>query len=185
MAPSQTTLFSGQLPGCPCYSGGTVPDSHRLLYECFRNLYLVRLYKMQALFPQRLRASTNSCHKNPYGRPTETSPLVTGYEPGKTMGQHHAQGKKACCKGGKPRCFLQYLVGNRLDAPILQQALLHILGSHTRRLPGWMPSSSIRSFSLSPRSADSSIPQLSWPIIFRGARLVTATKVLPTSASGS
>ena len=55
---------------------------------------------------------------------------------------------------------------------------------YTSRLPAGMLPSSITKCSCSPRSADRSIPQLSCPIIFRGARLVTATRVLPTSSSG-
>ena len=50
--------------------------------------------------------------------------------------------------------------------------------------PAGIASSSIRRFSLSSFSADSSIPQDSRPIIFLGARLVQATRVLPTSSSG-
>ena len=34
-------------------------------------------------------------------------------------------------------------------------------------------------------TAEMSIPQLSWPIIFRGGRLTMASRVLPTSSSGS
>ena len=33
-------------------------------------------------------------------------------------------------------------------------------------------------------AAEISIPQLSWPIIFRGGRFTMATRVLPTSSSG-
>ena len=55
--------------------------------------------------------------------------------------------------------------------------------TYTSREPAGILSSSITRFSLSPRSADSSIPQDSCPIILRGGRLVTATRVLPTSSS--
>lgn len=54
----------------------------------------------------------------------------------------------------------------------------------TRREPAGILSSSITRFSLSPRSAESSIPQDSCPIILRGGRFVTATSVLPSSSSG-
>ena len=56
---------------------------------------------------------------------------------------------------------------------------------YTSLEPAGTASSSMTRFSLSPRSAESSIPQLSWPIIFRGARLVTATRVFPINCSGS
>ena len=56
--------------------------------------------------------------------------------------------------------------------------------NYTSLAPAGILSSRMTRFSLSPRSADRSMPQLSWPIILRGARLVTATKVLPTSSSG-
>ena len=55
---------------------------------------------------------------------------------------------------------------------------------YTSLAPAGMELSSMTRFSFSPRSAESSIPRLSWPIIFRGARLVTATRVLPSSSSG-
>ena len=58
------------------------------------------------------------------------------------------------------------------------------LSAQTKRAPAGIASSSMSRFSFSPRSADSSIPQLSCPIILRGGRFVTATSVLPTSASG-
>ena len=53
------------------------------------------------------------------------------------------------------------------------------------RLPAGTLSSRIRRFSLSPRSAERSMPQDSCPIILRGGRFVTATTVLPTSSSGA
>ena len=50
--------------------------------------------------------------------------------------------------------------------------------------PAGMLSLSMRRFSFSSFSADSSMPLDSCPIILRGGRLVTATTVLPTSSSG-
>ena len=51
-----------------------------------------------------------------------------------------------------------------------------------------MASSTMRRWSFSSPfslwTAEISMPQLSWPIIFRGGRLTMATRVLPTSSSG-
>ena len=68
-----------------------------------------------------------------------------------------------------------------LSVPVLFMALSF---GYTSLEPAGTLSSSMTRWSLSPRSADSSMPQLSCPIIFRGARLVTATSVFPTSSSG-
>lgn len=109
MAPSQTFLFSGQLPGCPCYSGGTVPDSHRLLYECFRNLYLVRLYAYPSKNASLFSTKAGESHKFTPGK-AQWPPhgdIAFGYLAcaGKTHGLRHMQGKKACCKGGQAKTF--------------------------------------------------------------------------------
>ena len=55
--------------------------------------------------------------------------------------------------------------------------------------PAGMASSTMMRWSfsspLSVWTAESSMPQLSWPIIFRGGRFTMATRVLPMSSSGS
>ena len=54
--------------------------------------------------------------------------------------------------------------------------------------PAGILSSTIMRFSFSSPfslwTAEISMPQLSWPIIFRGGRFTMATRVLPTSSSG-
>ena len=101
--------------------------------------------------------------------------------------------KHSTLRQTKPRCacFRGGCSGNRYTGIKTRPVLLrHRAGcifqrfDQTRREPAGILSSSITRFSLSPRSAESSIPQDSCPIILRGGRFVTATSVLPSSSSG-